>query len=83
MPIYDYVRVRDKDTGHEYDVVVSAVDPAAHEVLKDYPANDTGQPRPAKHRTDKAAKPATTTARPKHRAAKKATTPAANTTKKE
>ena len=56
----EFVRVRDKDTGHEYDVVASAVDPEAHEILPDYPPNDTGYARPAKIRTDKAAKATTT-----------------------
>jgi len=62
MPFIEFVRVRDKDTGHEYDVVATAVDPEAHEVLKDYPPNLTGIPRPAKHRTDKAAASAPKTA---------------------
>lgn len=79
MPFIEFVRVRDKDTGHEYDVAATAVDPAAHEVLKDYPPNLTGIPRPAKHRTDKAAKSAPTTARETRTT--KATAPAA--TKKE
>ena len=63
MPFIEFVRVRDKDTGHEYDVAASAVDPKAHEVLTDYPPNLTGIARPAKHRTDKAAQPAPTTER--------------------
>lgn len=54
MAFIQFVRVRDKATGHEYDVVESAVDPEAHEVLKDYPENTTGVPRPAKHRITKA-----------------------------
>lgn len=58
----DFIRVRDKDTGHEYDVADSAIDPKAHEILKDYPPNDTGLPRPAKHRVNaKAAKSAANT----------------------
>ena len=58
MAFIQFVRVRDTSTGHEYDVVESAVDLAAHEVLKDYPPNLTGYPRPAKHRTTKATTPA-------------------------
>jgi hypothetical protein len=65
MAFIEFVRVRDKDTGHEYDVVATAVDPKAHEVLKDYPENLTGLPRPAKHRTTtKATAPA---AKPKEK----------------
>lgn len=51
-----FVRVRDRDTGHEYDVAEQAVDKAVHEVLKGYPTSDRA--RPAKHRTDKAGRPA-------------------------
>ena len=54
MAFIQFVRVRDVSTGHEYDVPEQAVDPAAHEVLTDYPSNDVGIPRPAKHRTTKA-----------------------------
>ena len=60
MPFIQFVRVRDKDTGHEYDVIVSAVDDAAHTVLKDYPSNQTGQVRPPKHRILTAGKTANT-----------------------
>jgi hypothetical protein len=57
----EWVRVRDKDTGHEYDVAPSAVRDDAHEVLEDYPPNSgtTARPRPPKHRVDKDGKPAT------------------------
>jgi hypothetical protein len=55
MAFIEFVRVRDKATGHEYDVVASAVDGAAHEVLTDYPPNVTGVARPAKHRAHKKA----------------------------
>lgn len=59
MTYIEFIRVRDKDTGHEYDVVTP--DPAAHEVLSKYPPNLTGYPRPAKHRLTKATTPAATT----------------------
>lgn len=45
----EFVRVRDKDTKHEYSVVDSAVDPAAHEVLKEPGAEPDGSPIPPKH----------------------------------
>lgn len=61
MAFIQFVRVRDNDTGHEYDVVDTAVDDAAQTVLTDYPPNDTGIPRPPKHRTDKAGKTTATT----------------------
>lgn len=59
-----WVRVRDKSTGHEYDVAASAVREDAHEVLKDYPENSglTARPRPAKHRAAKGRKAANRTA---------------------
>lgn len=45
----EFVRVRDKDTKHEYSVVASAVDPAAHEVLKSKDAvHVDGTPLPMK-----------------------------------
>ena len=52
----EYVRVRDRHTGHEYDVVAGAVNPEDHEVLESYPPS-RGWPRPAKFRTDKAGVP--------------------------
>lgn len=61
MAFIQFVRVRDTSTGHEYDVVDTAVDDAAHTVLTDYPPNLTGQARPAKHRIFKATAPAATT----------------------
>lgn len=59
-----FVRVEDKDTGHRYDVWETAVDPKAHRVLdlKGYPPSD--RPRPAKHRTDMAGRPARPVGRP-------------------
>ncbi len=55
-----FVRVRDKDTGHEYDVAEQAINPDAHLVLRGYPTSDRA--RPAKHRTDKAGRPVRRTA---------------------
>lgn len=85
MAFIQFVRVRDNATGHEYDVVDTAVDPDAHEVLTKYPPNLTGIPRPAKHRTAKgarlAAKPARKRAVRKPRTTK-ATAPAATTKEK-
>lgn len=58
-----WIRVRDKQTGHEYDVAPNAhaIRSGAVEVLADYPKNSglTARPRPVKHRTSKAGKPAT------------------------
>lgn len=51
----DYVRVRDLQTGHEYDTLAPSSD--RHEVLTDYPVNTRGIPRPTKFRTDKANRP--------------------------
>jgi len=61
MAFIQFVRVKDTSTGHEYDVVDTAVDPDAQEVLTKYPPNLTGIPRPAKHRITKATTPAATT----------------------
>lgn len=56
-----WLRVRDRDTGHEYDlherdrrVRLGLVD-----VLPRYPPNTgaSARPRPAKHRTDKSGRP--------------------------
>jgi hypothetical protein len=60
MAFITFLRCRDLSTGHEYDVVDTAVDPDAQEVLTKYPPNLTGIPRPAKHRTTKATTPAAT-----------------------
>jgi hypothetical protein len=75
MAFIQFIRVRDLSTGHEYDVPESAVDLAAHEVLTKYPANLTGIPRPAKHRTDKGGQPAEVAPKPaRKRAARKPST---------
>lgn len=51
-----WVRVRDKSTGHEYDLHVDDVrvrEGRGVEVLKNYPPNETTRPRPPKHRVAK------------------------------
>lgn len=54
MPDYvTWIRVRDKATGHEYDVREGAVDDDVHEPLKAYPPHRSPDPRPAKHRLNK------------------------------
>ena len=44
-----YTRVKDKKTGHEFDIPVQRFNPDKHTRVnkKHYP--DTGRPRPAKH----------------------------------
>ena len=53
-----YVRVKDKDTGHEYDVRAGRVRPQFEDVIKsdEYPPSNTQ--RAAKHNVTKAGKPA-------------------------
>jgi hypothetical protein len=54
-----YIRVRSTSTGHEYDCDERALRPGM-EPIPGYPPN-TGpgaRPRPAKHRVDKAGRPA-------------------------
>lgn len=57
-----WVRVKDKSTGHEYDVAESALDPEVHTRLssRKYPdvSGPYARPRPAKHNTTKAGRPA-------------------------
>lgn len=60
-----FVRVRDKVTGHEYDLAAGAFDPDKHARVnapKQYPdlSGPAARPRPVKHRTDKAGQPANT-----------------------
>lgn len=61
MPVW--LRCRDKDTGHEFDLSPEDIRIAdgSVEVLTDYPENSssTARPRPAKHRVDKAGQPHT------------------------
>lgn len=47
-----WVRCRDRDTGHEYDLddTDARVRRGVVEVLTDYPVNRGREPRPAKHR---------------------------------
>lgn len=53
-----YVRVKDNDTGHEYDVRARNVRPKLQTVIKseEYPPSQTQ--RPAKHNVTKAGRPA-------------------------
>lgn len=56
-----WIRVRDRDTGHEYDV--NARDPRLRTglwiILRNYPTNSGhgAMPRPAKHRVTKSGRP--------------------------
>ena len=56
-----WVRCRDRDTGHEYDLAENdlRVRTGRVEVITGYPTNSgtTARPRPAKHRTDKSGRP--------------------------
>lgn len=54
-----WVRVRDKTTGHEYDVAPGAVRKDQHVVLEDYEQNasSTAEARPAKTRQPKGQAP--------------------------
>lgn len=62
----DYVRVRDRDTGHEYTVRVDAVHPEAHEVLEDKPAlGHDGLPREVTYRVPLGEDPAPSAAHTK------------------
>lgn len=49
MSFPEYVRVKDKDTGHKYSVIASAVDENAHQVLKQPAVGDDGTPLPPEH----------------------------------
>lgn len=57
----EWVRCRDRDTGHEFDLSPEdiRVQDGSVEVLEDYPENTglTAQPRPAKYRVDKSGQP--------------------------
>lgn len=48
-PTWKWIRVRDKSTGHEYDIAPSALDERAHEPLGT--GHNDRDPRPAKHNT--------------------------------
>lgn len=56
-----WLRVRDPETGHEYDLHESAMIDPGLVVLEDYPPNNTDVARPAKHRTDLAGQSVTGT----------------------
>lgn len=43
-----YTRVKDKSTGHEYDVLAHKVDPEKHSPVSKTRYPDTPRPRPAK-----------------------------------
>ena len=45
----DYVRVRDKDTGHEYSIMRRSVDREAHEITGKKATDDGGSPLPPVH----------------------------------
>lgn len=45
----DYVRVRDKDTGHEYSILRRSVDREAHELTQKKAVDDGGSPLPPVH----------------------------------
>ena len=49
MPNIEWVRVKDKDTGHKYSVPAGAVDENAHQVLKQPAADLACDPLPAEH----------------------------------
>lgn len=59
MPGPIFVRVKDKDTKHEYSVVESTVDPAAHEVLDKPGAATDGTALPPKYFVSKSGQSAT------------------------
>ena len=49
MPEIEYLRVKDRDTGHEYSVVASAFNADAHERLEKPAVSCDGTPLPPKH----------------------------------
>jgi len=54
----EYVRVKDKDTKHEYTIPKERVDPEAHEVLKKDAIAPSGDPLPVKYHVRSGSKPA-------------------------
>lgn len=48
MAVTKYTRVKDKATGHEYDVLAHKVDPKKHEPLKSDRYPDVSRPREPK-----------------------------------
>lgn len=56
-----WVRVRDEDTGHEFDVRPQSIRPGRNLTeLVDYPPNRTSQPRSPKHAVAKDGRPSST-----------------------
>lgn len=51
VPDPDYVRVKDRDTGHEFSVRTELVNDEAHEVLDKPALGHDGLPAPVKYRT--------------------------------
>jgi hypothetical protein len=58
MPEPQFVRVRDRSTGDEYDVLETSVRDTDHELVKSEEYPPAPYPRPPKQRTDKAGNPA-------------------------
>jgi len=54
----DYVRVRDRQTGHEYTIPERRFDAEAHEKLEKDPLGRDGLPRPPKYRVRLGSAPA-------------------------
>lgn len=59
-PAQEYVRVKDRDTGHEYSVRTELVNDEAHEVLNKPALGNDGLPAPVKYRTSIEEAPAKT-----------------------
>lgn len=45
----DYLRVKDKSTGHKYTIIASSFDPEAHQELKQDAVNIAGDPLPPEY----------------------------------
>lgn len=50
---FKYVRVKDKRTGHQYDVLEQLVDKKNHELVDQRRFPPTSRPRPPKHHVGK------------------------------
>lgn len=50
----EYVRVEDKDTGHQYSILRRSVDDAAHKIVASEAVDAGGNPLPAVHAAPKA-----------------------------
>ena len=64
----DYVRVRDKDTGHEYTILAARFNDAAHTRIDKPALGRDGLPAAPKHRTTVAKKAAAKKAESGHQA---------------